>query len=213
MTMRYEPGRPLHDRYRVDHSFLTAPLGREVGIIGRLVNAFFLWELNSCETIVKDGEAHPIDYANACPDLSLISLHYYFPWAIKTLAKWCIFCTVTGRGMRIDQDTRRYFDIGDDPRLSYEDKLTAYEELANAYFSVDEYAEFCAEHLAHVDAVMLELVESNELDRVVVDTITNAFPRHEHEGFLAHYRGLLRAWAEDQRAVSVASSRRSTSTA
>ena len=65
--------------------------------IGRLVNAFFRWEFNSCETLVKGGEVYPIDYANACPDVALTSLHYYFPWAIKALVKWCVFALVTGR--------------------------------------------------------------------------------------------------------------------
>lgn len=202
MTVRYEPLRPLHDRYHIDHDFLSASLGREVGIISRLVNAFFLWELNSCETIVKGGEARPIDYANACPDLSIVSLHYYFPWAIKTLAKWCIFCVVARRRMRIDQDTRRYFAIGDDPELSYEDKLVRYGELADSYFDAEQYHEFCSEQLAHVDEIMVELVESDEFDRIVVDTVTSAFPAHEHEHFIAHYRGLLGAWAGDQRAVA-----------
>ena len=62
--------------------------GDEVVTISRLVNAFFRWEFNSCENIVKDGVVHPIDYANASPDIALTSLHYYFPWAIKTLVKW-----------------------------------------------------------------------------------------------------------------------------
>ncbi|MFN2490494.1 MAG: hypothetical protein ABR529_12305 [Actinomycetota bacterium] len=200
LTVRYEPSLPLHDRYRVEHDFLSPELGREITMISRLVNAFFLWELNSCEIIVKNGIAHPIDYANASPDLSLISLHYYFPWAIKTLAKWCLFSTVTGRRMPIDQDTERYFAIGDDGELSYEDRLERYGELSDAFFAGGDYHEFCAEHLASVDEVMVELIESDEFDRIVVDTITSSFPSHEHEQFVAHYRGLLRAWANDQRA-------------
>ena len=52
------------------------------------MNAFFRWEFNSCETIVKDGVAYPIDYANASPDVALTSLHYYFPWAITALVRW-----------------------------------------------------------------------------------------------------------------------------
>ena len=33
-------------------------------------------------------------------------------------------------------------------------------------------------------------------------TIQRAFPPHEHEQFIAHYRGLLAAWVADQRAAS-----------
>ena len=70
--MWYDPARPLHDRYQVRHDFLDASLGREIVTIAQLIDAFFRWELNSCEVIVRGGEAQPIDYANASPDLSLI---------------------------------------------------------------------------------------------------------------------------------------------
>ncbi|MDQ4071772.1 MAG: hypothetical protein M3088_02700, partial [Actinomycetota bacterium] len=124
MVMRFDPDRPMHDRYQVDHDFLTPELGDEIVTIGRLVNAFFRWEFNSCETIVKDGHVYPIDYANACPDVAITSLHYYFPWAIKSLLKWSVFCAVSDRRMRVDLDLRRWFDIGDSAR-SYEEKMAA----------------------------------------------------------------------------------------
>jgi len=41
-------------------------------------------------------------------------------------------------------------------------------------------------------------VESAEFDHHLVATIQRAFPPHEHEQFVAHYRGLLAAWAADQ---------------
>ena len=88
MSMWFDPSQPMHDRYQVKHDFLTPELGDEIVSISRLVNAFFRWEFNSCETIVKDGVAYPIDYANASPDVALTSLHYYFPWAIKALVRW-----------------------------------------------------------------------------------------------------------------------------
>ncbi len=198
MIVNYDPAKPLHDRYQVDHEFLTPALGREATIISRLVNAFFRWEFNSCEMIVKEGELHPIDYANACPDVSIISLHYYFPWAIKTLLKWSIFCAVTGRRMALDQDVRRYFEIGDRVDVGYEDKLRGYGELAEEYFDIAHWAEFCAEHLGAVDEAMAEYVTSAEFDDLLVGTVTAAFPAPEHERFVAHYRGLLAAWAADQ---------------
>jgi hypothetical protein len=46
---------------------------------------------------------------------------------------------------------------------------------------------------------MREYVESAEFDELLVATIQRAFPPHEHEQFVAHYRGLLAAWAADQR--------------
>jgi hypothetical protein len=199
MVMRFDPARPLHDRYQVEHGFLDPTVGREVVIIGRLVNAFFRWEHNSCEVLVKGGAVYPIDYANACPDTSLISLHYYFPWAIKTLAKWSIFCAATGRRMRIDQDTAAYFAIGDRDDLTYTDKLAEYDRLQAEYFQTDAYNDFCNQHLAEVDEAMLGFVESVEFDDLLVATVRSTFPAHEHDHFISHYRGMIAAWAKDER--------------
>jgi hypothetical protein len=199
MTMRFEPDRPMHDRYRVDHDFLSPELGDEVVTISRLVNAFFRWEFNSCEVIVKDGGAYPIDYANASPDVALTSLHYYFPWAIAALVRWSVFCLVTGRLMALDQDARVYYAIGDRDDLSYEEKLREYRRLADAHFELEAYQGFCARHLAHVDELVAEYVESPEFDDLLVRTVTSTFPAHEQEHFVAHYRGLVEAWVADQR--------------
>jgi len=166
------------------------------------VNAFFRWEFNSCETIVKDGVASPIDYANASPDVALTSLHYYFPWAIRALVRWTAFCSATGRQMKINQTTRDYFEIGDRDDLSYEAKLDGYRRLADDYFQVAEYDEFCATKLPHLDEILVDWVEGPGFDSLLVDTVTSTFPRHEHEHFVTHYRGLLAAWAKDQRAAA-----------
>jgi hypothetical protein len=202
MVMRFDPARPMHDRYKVDHDFLTPGQGAEIVTIGKLVNAFFRWEFNSCETLVEGDEIYPIDYANACPDVSVISLHYYFPWAIMALARWAIFCTTTERKMRVDQDTAGYFAIGDRTDMSYEEKLAAYAQLADDYFETDRYNEFCAKHLPHVEEMMIEYVGSSEFDDLLVDTVRTTFPQHEHDAFVPHYRGLLAAWAADRKAVA-----------
>jgi hypothetical protein len=164
-----------------------------------LVNAFFRWEFNSCETLISGSGVYPIDYANACPDVAITSLHYYFPWAMKALVKWSIFCTATDRRARYDLDTRRYFDIGDREDLSYAEKLAAYREFADDYFEVGRYADFCASRLAHLDEVVLDWVSGPDFDRLLVETVQSTFPAHEHDHFVAHYRGLLGAWAADER--------------
>ena len=183
MVMKFRPELPMHDRYAVAHDFLSPELGEEVLTISRLVNAFFRWEFNSCECLVRGAEVHPIDYANASPDVALTSLHYYFPWAIKTLLKWCTFCLVTGRRPRLDLDTRSYFEVADRDDLSYAEKLAAYRRLADDYFEADRYHDFCASRLAHVDEVVLEWVDSPEFDRFLIDTVRATYPPHEHERF------------------------------
>jgi hypothetical protein len=202
MVMRYDPARPLHDRYSVQHNFLSAETGNEVVSIVRTVNAFFRWELNSCETLVRDGVVHPIDYANATPDLAIVSLHYYFPWAIRTLVKWMIFCCVTGRRQTVDLNTERFFAIADREGMTYSERLSEYRRLADRQLDVDRYESFCARHLAHIDEATVEWVESGDFDRIIVDTVRSTFPAHEHDQFIAHYRGLLHLWVSDQHAIA-----------
>src|SRR5260370_40175622 len=123
MVMKFDPGAPMHERYQVGYDFLTPQTGLEVIAISRVVNAFFRWEFNSCEMLVKGGDIFPIDYANACPDISITSLHYYFPWAIKTLLKWTVYCLATGRQPGLDTDIRRDFEISDNGDLDHAQKL------------------------------------------------------------------------------------------
>ncbi|CAN5481358.1 hypothetical protein BH23ACT9_BH23ACT9_02390 [soil metagenome] len=194
MVMRFDPDRPMHERYQVDHDFLEPRAGEEVLIISRLVNALFRWEFNSCESLVRGTEVHPIDYANACPDVSLTSLHYYFPWAISRLVKWSVFAAATGRRMQVALDLDPWFAIADDPDRTYGDKLAGYHQLSEAYFDTDAYQQFCDEQLPHLDAVVHELVTSPWFDGLLVQTVQTTFPAHEHEAMVARYRGLVAAW-------------------
>jgi hypothetical protein len=200
MVMRFDPGAPMHSRYRVEHDFLEPGAGIEAITISRVVNAFFRWEFNSCEMLVREGDVYPIDYANACPDISITSLHYYFPWAIKTLLKWTVFCLATSRRPSLDTDTRSYFAISDDSDLDYGQKLAAYRRLADAHFAVDEYREFCAAQLGDLDRRVLDWAAGPEFDRLLVDTVRATYPADEQDRFVAHFRGLTSLWVTDESA-------------
>ncbi len=198
MVMDFRPGEPMHNRYAVTHDFLSPQAGWETETISKVVNAFFGWEFNSAEMLVAGDEVHPIDYANACPDVALTSLHYYFPWAITALVRWSAYCLVTGRKGKIDLETRRYFDVADDQSLTYDDKLRAYREFAENDFDTDRYWAWCEEHLAHLPAAVLEWVDSQGFDDLLVETVKATYPVHEHEEFVAHFRGLIGLWRQDQ---------------
>jgi hypothetical protein len=168
--------------------------------ISQVINAFFRWEFNSCEVLVKDGEVYPIDYANACPDVAITSLHYYFPWAMRALVKWTVFCLVTGRKPQLDLDTRAYFEIADRADLDYGGKLAGYRRLADSYFDVDAYRDFCAVRLRDFDRQVLDWSSGPEFDRLLVDTVRATYPEHERERFVAHLRGLVGLWVSDESA-------------
>ena len=98
-------------------------------------------------------------------------------------------------------DTRRYFEVGDREDLSYEDKLAEYRKLADDYFEVERYTEFCSTALAHVDELMLDWVSSAEFDALLIETVRSTYPEHEQERFAAHFRGLLGLWVTRARAL------------
>ncbi|MGI8881183.1 MAG: ATP-grasp domain-containing protein [Jatrophihabitans sp.] len=198
MVRKFDPDKPMHDRYSVQHGFLDPAIGDEVLTIGRTVNSFFRWEFNSCETLIRGAEVHPIDYANACPDVAITSLHYYFPWAMKALVKWSVYCTATGRAPTPHVDPAPWFAIADRDDLDYAAKLTAYRTLADDYFETEHYLDFCASRLADFDQIALDYFGAPEFDRVLADTVLATFPPHEHEKFLAHFRGLIALWCRDE---------------
>src|SRR4029450_10748843 len=190
MVTHYDPTKPLHLRYQVDHGFLTPEAGSEIVTFSTSIGAFFPWEFTSFEVIVRDGACYPIDFANATPDMAIISLHYYFPWALAALAKWSLYCVVTGRAMRLDTEMARWYEVADDPGRSWEDKLAAYRGLVDDYYEADRFREFCDTHLANADDCMAEYIESEQFDAHLVETIPRASPPDEHEHFTADSRWL-----------------------
>jgi hypothetical protein len=197
MVMDFRPDQPMHNRYAVSHDFLSPSAGRQTAAISRIVNAFFRWEFNSAEMLVTGDEVYPIDYANACPDVAVTSLHYYFPWAITALVRWSTYCVVTGRRSAVDLQTSRYFAIADDPDRSYDEKLDAYLALADEYLESDRYWEWCSKHLPHLEEQVHDWVTSDDFDRLLRDTVAATYPAHEHEQFLEHFRGLIGLWVTD----------------
>ncbi|MGO0577057.1 ATP-grasp domain-containing protein [Ornithinimicrobium panacihumi] len=201
MVMDFRPGEPMHSRYAVTHDFLSPQAGWEAETVSKVVNAFFGWEFNSAEMLVKGDEVYPIDYANACPDVAVTSLHYYFPWAMTALVRWSAYCLMTGRRNTIGlRNPLAYYEIADDPDRSYLEKMQGYRELADKEFEADRYWDWCDQHLPHLPERVLEWVDSDDFDDLLVQTVTSTYPEHEHEKFLAHFRGLTGMWVTDQKA-------------
>ncbi|MGO4341585.1 ATP-grasp domain-containing protein [Pedococcus sp. 2YAF34] len=198
MVMKFRPDEPMHNRYAVEHGFLSDAVGTEAVTIAQTVNAFFRWEFNSCEMLVKDGVVYPIDYANACPDVAVTSLHYYFPWAMKALLKWSVFCVATGRKARTQVDTDPWFAVADDPALDYQAKLAAYQGLADDHFETERYREFVETALPHLDEMVLEWVDSDDFRSLLTDTIRATYPEREWDTFEGHFGGLTRLWVADE---------------
>jgi hypothetical protein len=81
--------------------------------------------------------------------------------------------------------------------MSYEDKMRAYLAIADEYFESERYAEWCAEHLPHLDEQVWDWVSSDDFDRLLRQTVQTTYPAHEQEEFVAHFRGLIDLWISD----------------
>jgi hypothetical protein len=192
-AVNYDPSAPLHDRYCLDRGFLDPALEAELEDITLTINAFFGWDFNSCEALLRDGAWHPIDFANACPDSQVTSLHYHFPWLIKANLRWAIFCAATRRRVRHNLDWAPYFAVADED-LPYREKLARYAHLARQALDAEAFEEFCARHLAHLDAVADEFFATEQARDAVRQKVTALFPAHEVEEFTELFYGRIQQW-------------------
>ncbi|OIP31491.1 MAG: hypothetical protein AUK47_22325 [Deltaproteobacteria bacterium CG2_30_63_29] len=195
--VRYDPTAPLHRRYMVDFNFLDAEEWSLMTDMTLTINSFFGWEFNSCEALRKDGVFSPIDFANACPDFQVTSLHYHFPNMVKAMIRWSIFCAVTDRPMRKNLDWAPYFAIAEQD-LPYRERLRAYADIARERFEAVRFADFCEEHLANLDEVALDFFGTERARELVREKVAALFPSHEVERFTAHFWGLLAFWRKTE---------------
>ena len=175
--VKYDPDAPLHDRYRMDTEFLDAEQTSLLEDMTLTINSFFGWDFNSCEALLQDGGWYPIDFANACPDSQVTSLHYHFPWLVMANVRWSVFCAATNRPMRMNPHWRPYFDIADTD-LPFRDKLSRYAALAHEQFATERFIEFCATHLSHLDEVAWEFFGSEIARDAIRDKVSVLYPAH-----------------------------------
>lgn len=197
-VIKYDPDAPLHARYVVDFHYLDGDGWLKATKITRVINAFFNWDFNSCEMLRNCDVLHPIDFANACPDSQVTSLHYHFPWLLKALLRWSIYCATTDRKVRLNQNWQPYLDIAA-LDLSFDEKLDRYDALAREHFEIEQFQEFCDAHLSELDQVALEFFESEHFQQIVHEKVASLYPEHEIEKFTKHFYGLVQFWCQTER--------------
>jgi hypothetical protein len=177
----------------MDREFLAPAQQAELEDITLTINAFFGWDFNSCEALLRAGRWHPIDFANACPDSQVTSLHYHFPWLIKANLRWAIFCAATRRRVRHTLDWEPFFAIAATD-ATYAEKLAGYARIARERLDAERFAAFCAEHLAHLDAVVDEFFGSETARDAVRRKVTALFPAHEVDEFTGLFFERIQQW-------------------
>lgn len=194
--VRYDPSAPLHDRYRITAPDMDEAETRTLRDMTMTINSFFGWDFNSCEALRKDGVFYPIDFANACPDSQVTSLHYHFPWLVKAKVRWSIFCAATKRRMRW-LDWEPYYAIAatDAP---FEDKLAGYAKLGEERMELPRFEEFCATHLGHLDEVADEFFAGDTAKNAVRLKVEALFPKHEVEEFTELFWERIQHWRKTE---------------
>ncbi len=195
--VNYDPGAPLHDRYRQDIDFLDAEDRQTLQDMTLTINAFFGWDFNSCEALRSGGVWHPIDFANACPDSQVTSLHYHFPWLIKANLRWSLFCAATDRPMRKNMDWSPFYKIADSDR-SPREKLSEYAKIAHKRFETEKFRRFCRTQLKDLDELAYDFFGSEKLRDAIRQKVEALFPAHEHDEFTQLFWDRIQLWREQE---------------
>ena len=200
----YDPSAPLHQRYQEAFDFITPEQQSLLEDITLTINAFFGWDFNSCEALLKDDDWHPIDFANPCPDSQVTSLHFHWPWLVIAKLKWAIYCAATKRPFRQTLDWAPFQRIAKKKDLSYREKVARYAGIARQRLDAEGFAEFCATHLSHLDELAREYFGSDRAREAVRIKVEALFPEHEWDEFTEHFWQAIqrwRAWDAEQAAA------------
>ncbi len=195
----YDPEAPLHDRYTLETDFLSDEEASILEDMTLTINAFFAFEFNSCEALLSDGTWHPIDFANACPDSQITSLHYHFPWLVTAILKWAIFCAVTKRPMQRTLDWDDFFAIAREEGLSPRERLRRYGDIARDRLQAKEFHAFCDEHLSHLDQIAWDFFGTDEAREIFRHKVAALYPAHEIDLFTNLFYNRVQAWREDNK--------------
>lgn len=193
--VKYDPSAPLHDRYTISRDFTSDQEAKDLRDMTLTINSFFGWDFNSCEAIRKDGEWHLIDFANACPDSQVTSLHYHFPWLVMANLKWAIYIATTKKPFRKNLDWSPYYTALDQ-HSDAASRLEAYAEIGHARMETNKFEAFCAEHLGHLDAVARDFFKSDEARVAIRSKVAALFPDHEVEKFTELFWNRVQSWFE-----------------
>lgn len=197
-VIRYDPTQPLHERYRVEFGFVDEHEWQELSDLAITINTFFNWDFNSVEALRSDGVFYPIDFANACPDSQVTSLHYHIPWLVKAKIRWSLYCAATRRPMRHHPEWTPYFEAAR-ADLPYRERLAAYARIGHAVYQTEQFEEFCEKNLGALDEVAWEYFDSSKAKETVRAKVAWLFPADEVERFTEHFWGLIQFWRHTDR--------------
>ncbi|MFC1743765.1 RimK family alpha-L-glutamate ligase [Candidatus Riflebacteria bacterium] len=141
LPIKYNPDKPYHERYETDEKFLNENEEKKIIDYCKIINAFHGLEINSVEFLIKDGVPWLIDFNNPVPDLSVVSLHKFFRWAVCKTVQTVIKYSLWQKPFPFNLNTEKYLQISANNLLSMEEKEKNYLELSNIFFAEDAIKE------------------------------------------------------------------------
>lgn len=180
--IKYDPSAPLHDRYTLSRDFLSPAESQMLRDMTLTINTFFGWDFNSCEAIRKDGQWYLIDFANACPDSQVTSLHFHFPWLVMANLRWSLFVAATKKRFRKTLDWDPYYDVLA-KESTLEGRLAGYAKIGHERMETAAFEAFCQEHLGQLETVSRMFFASEGGREAIRLKVASLFPEHEVESF------------------------------
>ncbi len=202
LIVSYDPAAPLHDRYQIRHDFVSDDERSLLEDMAMTINSFFGWDFNSCESLHRDGNWFPIDFANACPDSQVTSLHYHFPWIVLANVRWSIYCAATKKKMRKCLDWQPYYELAEQ-EMPYRQRLAAYAAIGHQRMETDRFREFCDQHLSQLDELAHEYFGELSVRDAIRQKVAALFPPHEIDEFTELFWQRIQQWRSDQFAGQV----------
>ncbi len=188
-AMPYDPGMPHHARYILEPGYLSAQEEKDLVSLTRTICAFHGFEWNTVEYWLTDGEYRPIDFYNAVPDCSLVSLHGYALWTVTALVEWIVFCAQAQRRPRLSTRMARWFELATeacDPAQN-----AAYQALAEEYYQIREFQQFHQQRGHTIWERAEDYRQSEAFGRRLRESVERTFSAPEVDAFEAHFQKLL----------------------
>jgi len=191
LPMKYQPDAPIHQHYSEEKLRMDRDIFERLYNYIVLINSYHRWTYNTFEALVKGGQIHPIDCANACPDSFFTSLHAHFPWLICALVRWCTFCAVTEMDLRVDMEQRKYKEVINDPGIPRIEKYEFCARMSREYFQIEKFREYCDNNFKDLNEKMIKFYDRYIDDIIGLSIHYSDFPKEEHGNFRHYYKELM----------------------